>query len=126
MFLAAYGPMTIRPRVGQEAQMSVATSLPDLRDLTLPAGTVRDALDLDPHPEGGHYREVWRAAGSGGGRGASSSILFLLAAGERSHWHRVDAVETWLWQAGAPLRLEIADTSRHSDARVLGPALHRG
>ena len=35
--------------------------------------------------------------------GRASAILFLLAAGERSHWHRVDASEIWIWQAGAPL-----------------------
>ncbi len=79
----------------------------DLRDPGLAAEVVREALGLAPHPEGGHYREVWRDQPEDGGRGAGTSILFLLAAGERSHWHRVDAVEIWLWQAGAPLQLGI-------------------
>jgi predicted cupin superfamily sugar epimerase len=79
----------------------------DLRDPSLSAETVRAALGLAPHPEGGAYREIWRDAPDGGGRGAATSILFLLAKGERSHWHRVDAAELWIWQAGAPLGLEI-------------------
>ena len=52
-------------------------------------------LGLQPHPEGGHYREMFRAAAGKDGRGASTAIFFLLKAGERSHWHRVDADEVW-------------------------------
>ncbi len=100
-------------------------SLPDLRDPALPEDRVRAALGLLPHPEGGHYRELWRDVPEGGGRGAGTSILFLLAAGERSHWHRVDATEVWLWQAGAPLRLDIADAAGQRDVR-LGPDLGAG
>ena len=83
----------------------------DLRDPTLPAEAVRAALGLSPHPEGGWFRELHREfdrEGATGGRGAVTSILFLLAAGERSHWHRVDATEIWYWHAGAPLLLGIA------------------
>jgi predicted cupin superfamily sugar epimerase len=66
-------------------------------------------LDLKPHPEGGHYRETFRDTRKvEGGRAASTAIHFLLARGERSHWHRVDAAEVWHWHAGAPLRLQIA------------------
>ncbi len=66
-------------------------------------------LDLQPHPEGGWYRETWRAEPlSPGGRGAGTSILFLLEAEQRSHWHRVDASELWIFQAGAPLTLRLA------------------
>nr|WP_246503680.1 cupin domain-containing protein [Plastoroseomonas arctica] len=71
------------------------------------ASAVIAALDLAPHPEGGHYREIWRDAPPGGGRGAGTAIYFLLAAGERSHWHRVDAAEGWHWYAGAPLELGV-------------------
>jgi len=53
------------------------------------------ALKLKPHPEGGHYRETFRDSRQLNGRPASTTILFLLARGERSHWHRIDAVETW-------------------------------
>jgi predicted cupin superfamily sugar epimerase len=67
-------------------------------------------LDLKPHPEGGHYRETFRDSRTvDGGRAASTAIHFLLAKGERSHWHRVDATEIWHWHAGSPLKLQIAN-----------------
>src|SRR6476469_4781570 len=72
-------------------------------------------LQLAPHPEGGHYRETCRDTRLIEGRPASTAILFLLARGERSHWHRIDAVEVWHFYAGAPLALEIA---RHKNAPV--------
>jgi len=84
------------------------------------------ALGLLPHPEGGHYRETWRDRPDTGGRGAGTAILFLLQAGERSHWHKVDAAELWLWQAGAPLTLQISADSRRSKSRRLGPNLGAG
>jgi len=68
-------------------------------------------LDLQAHPEGGWYRETWRASADRGCRPASTAILFLLKSDERSHWHRVDADEIWLWQAGDSLKLQIADTA---------------
>ena len=73
------------------------------------------ALTLAPHPEGGHYRETWRADAPSGARPAGTAILFLLKAGETSHWHRVDSTEIWLFHAGAPLLLSRA-------ARTEGPA----
>src|SRR4029077_18818898 len=74
-------------------------------------------LDLKPHPEGGHFRETFRDTRRiDGGRAASTAIYFLLARGERSRWHRLDAVEVWHWHAGAPLTLKAAA----SDA---GPAM---
>ena len=72
------------------------------------AEAVITALGLRPHPEGGWFAETWRAASCNGERAAVSTILYLLAAGERSHWHRVDAAEIWQWSAGAPLELRIA------------------
>lgn len=66
-----------------------------------------DRLHLRPHPEGGHYRETVRLPASAGERSPMTAILFLLSAGERSHWHRVDAAELWLWHAGAPVWLAI-------------------
>ena len=59
-------------------------------------------LELQPHPEGGWYRQTW-AGPEIDGRATATAILFLLQAGEKSQWHRVDADEVWLWQAGAPL-----------------------
>lgn len=64
-------------------------------------------LGLQPHPEGGHYRETFRDPRMVDGRSAGTAIYFLLAAGEWSHWHRVDAAEIWHFHAGAPLALEI-------------------
>jgi predicted cupin superfamily sugar epimerase len=66
-------------------------------------------LALEPHPEGGHYRETWRDTPAAGGRGAGTAIYFLLRAGEESRWHRVDAVEIWHYHDGAPLQLWIDD-----------------
>ncbi|MCW3835920.1 cupin domain-containing protein [Sphingomonas canadensis] len=71
------------------------------------ARAIIDRLGLKPHPEGGWYRETWRADGAEGTRAAGTAIYFLLMAGERSHWHRVDADEIWLWHAGSPLALMI-------------------
>lgn len=68
--------------------------------------------NLAPHPEGGWYRETWRAPAGPGERAAGTAILFLLEQGQSSHWHKVDADELWLWHAGAPLALKIgADTA---------------
>ncbi|WBO22468.1 cupin domain-containing protein [Sphingomonas abietis] len=72
------------------------------------ARAIIERLALAPHPEGGWYRETWRAAAPPGERAGATAILFLLEAGQRSHWHRVDAAELWLWHAGAPLRLLTA------------------
>jgi uncharacterized protein len=67
-------------------------------------------LGLKPHPEGGHYRETFRDENmDADGRSRSTAIYFLLARGERSHWHRIDAVEVWHYYAGAPLTLRIVD-----------------
>ncbi len=68
-----------------------------------------DRLGLTPHPEGGHYAETYRAPAEGGGRGTCTAIHYLLSRGERSHWHRVDAVEVWAYHAGDGLRLRIHD-----------------
>jgi predicted cupin superfamily sugar epimerase len=73
----------------------------------LSAEEVVELLALAPHPEGGHFRETFRDPDAAGGRAHSTAILYLLAAGERSHWHRVDAVEIWHHYAGAPLRLSF-------------------
>lgn len=98
----------------------------DLRDPSLPAAAVIAALGLAPHPEGGHYREIWRDVPAAGGRGAGTAIYFLLAAGEASHWHRVDAAEAWHWYAGAPLRLRLSADGVAESERRLGPDLGAG
>jgi uncharacterized protein len=72
-------------------------------------------LSLAPHPEGGWYRQTWVAdlppGSDDGARPSGTAILFLLKAGQGSHWHRVDAAEIWHFHAGAPLDLLTAATA---------------
>ena len=92
----------------------------------LTAAEIIRLLDLKPHPEGGHFRETFRDPREvDGGRAASTAIYFLLARGERSHWHRVDAAEAWHWHAGAPLALDIADEAKRERV-ILGSDLAAG
>jgi hypothetical protein len=92
----------------------------------LSAAEVIRLLELEPHPEGGHYRQTFRDARTvEGGRAASTAIYYLLARGERAHWHRVDVIEGWHWYAGAPLALQIADGAERTSIR-LGPDLAAG
>jgi predicted cupin superfamily sugar epimerase len=76
-------------------------------------------LDLKPHPEGGYFRETYRDANPG--RAHSTAIYFLLKAGERSRWHRVDAAEAWHFYRGAPLELRIG-----RQTHILGPEIEQG
>jgi predicted cupin superfamily sugar epimerase len=83
-------------------------------------------LGLAPHPEGSWYKETWRADARPGERAAGTAILFLLEAGQRSHWHKVDAVEHWFWHAGAPLILSIAPEGGSATPLMLGPDVLAG
>ncbi len=80
-------------------------------------------LQLEPHPEGGRYRQTWRAPAEAGQRAAGSAIYFLLRRGEVSHWHRVDAAETWHFYEGAPLELRISADGESEEVVGLGPDL---
>ena len=83
-------------------------------------------LQLKPHPEGGHYRETFRDSRlDESGRSLSTAIYFLLARGEHSHWHRIDAVEIWHYHAGSALVLQIADDGDKRSIRI-GPDLSAG
>jgi predicted cupin superfamily sugar epimerase len=85
------------------------------------ARAIIERLQLSPHPEGGWYRETWRAEAGAGERAACTAVHFLLEAHQRSHWHRVDAAELWLWQAGSPLALLTAPCDAGPVARhILG------
>lgn len=90
------------------------------------ARRIIERLALAPHPEGGWFRETWRAETPAGERAGATAILFLLDAGQRSHWHKVDAAELWLWHGGSPLRLSSApaDEGPITDVR-LGPDVLR-
>jgi predicted cupin superfamily sugar epimerase len=74
-----------------------------------------ERLGLEPHPEGGWYRQTYRAPG-----GHASLIYFLLRAGERSEWHRVAKDEIWLYHAGDPLRLRRVDGDGRYHEELLG------
>jgi hypothetical protein len=92
----------------------------------LPAADIIARLELQPHPEGGHYRETFRDTRlDANGRSLSTAIYFLLARGERSHWHRIDAVEIWHYYAGHALTLRIADGGDRRTVR-LGPDFASG
>jgi uncharacterized protein len=73
------------------------------------ADEIIEKLQLQPHPEGGFYRQTWIADAPEGERPAGTAIYFLLRDGGSSHWHKVDASEIWLWHAGAPLILSISE-----------------
>ena len=88
------------------------------------AAEVIASLGLARHPEGGWYRQTWAAGPSPGGRPHATAIHFLLARGEVSQWHRIDAAELWLWHAGAPLVLSTSpDADGPARDAVLGPDL---
>lgn len=92
----------------------------------LSAAEIIAHLELRPHPEGGHFRETFRdSRRDANGRAASTAIYFLLARGERSHWHRIDAVETWHYYAGDALTLQISDDAGTRSMR-LGPHIAQG
>jgi predicted cupin superfamily sugar epimerase len=90
------------------------------------ADDIIQRLGLTPHPEGGYYRETWRAPAPPGQRSSGTAIYYLLSAGERSHWHKVDAAEIWHWYAGAPLELSLSADAREVTAHQLGNQLERG
>lgn len=90
--------------------------------MTTTAEALIERLALQPHPEGGWYRETWRAPSADGGRASSTAIHFLLEAGQASHWHRVDAAEIWLWHAGDSLELSVSPADEGpATIRRLGP-----
>jgi hypothetical protein len=94
--------------------------------LDLTASDVIAMLRLEAHPEGGHFREIYRDRPPQGERGACTSIYYLLATGERSHWHRIDAIEIWHWYAGAPLQLSIHAPGAPTNTVLLGNDLANG
>jgi hypothetical protein len=98
-----------------------------MRDIaSMSAAEVIATLGLQPHPEGGHYRETFRDTAEAGGRARGTAIYFLLDIGEASAWHRVDAAEIWHWYAGAPLVISMSPNGHDASAHHLGPEIGRG
>ncbi|MBG6201410.1 putative cupin superfamily sugar epimerase [Labrenzia sp. EL_13] len=94
---------------------------------SLTAAKVVDLLKMQPHPEGGYYVETFRdEVTDREGRAASTLIYFLLPEGVLSRWHKVDAVETWHWYAGAPLELSISPDGDRKQVLKLGNDLVSG
>jgi hypothetical protein len=94
--------------------------------MMLSATEIIERLELKPHPEGGHFRETFRDSGQAIGRGHSTAIYYLLQAGERSGWHRIDAAEVWHFYAGAPLQLSLSADGRKVHEIRLGADLEGG
>lgn len=92
----------------------------------LDAGEIVALLALTPHPEGGFYRETFRASAPGGARGASTAIYYLLRAEDVSAWHRTDADEVWHHYAGAPLELSLSRDGEERTSIRLGSDLAAG
>jgi len=88
-----------------------------------------EALGLIPHPEGGAFRETYRAKETTpirGGRSLATAIYFLLRAGEQSAWHRVSSDELWLFHGGDPLAIHVRDTGAPEHTVVLGMGIEAG
>jgi len=92
----------------------------------LTADQIIERLKLEPHPEGGWFRETFRDTSETNGRSHGTAIYYLLRAGEASHWHRVDATEIWHWYAGDTLALKLSDDGKTSQTLNLGPDLASG
>lgn len=97
-----------------------------MRESPPSADAVIAALALKPHPEGGWYRETWRAPAENDQRPAGTAIYYLLKRGERSRWHRIDAAEIWHYYAGAPLALLVSEDGRSARELRLGPDVGGG
>ena len=88
------------------------------------ANQIIEFLQLQPHPEGGWYKQTWKSEDTLSGRASGTSIYFLLKAGEISHWHKIDSVEIWHYYDGSPLILRIANEENTEIAtKILGPKL---
>jgi len=88
-----------------------------------------EELNLEPHPEGGFFKEVYRSQeqmdAHGGSRAVCTHIYFLLREGEFSQWHRIRSDEHWHFYAGGPLGIRMIDEEGSTDFRVLGSKVHR-
>ena len=86
----------------------------------LSASEIVKLLDMQPHPEGGFYKETFRDD-------ASTAIYYLLEAGDHSHWHRVHgSSEIWHHYAGGPLALTLSPNGHDAEAHRLGKSIDAG
>jgi uncharacterized protein len=94
--------------------------------LTDDADAIIRALELRPHPEGGHYREIFRDGRKINGRSASTGIFFLMKRGTSSRWHRIDSAEVWHFYRGGPLELSYAMSNGEIVTQILGAEVEKG
>jgi predicted cupin superfamily sugar epimerase len=77
------------------------------------AAQLIETLGLQPHPEGGWFRQLFKSQSrverqeDGAERAALTTIYFLLVEGTHSRWHRVRSDEVWHWYEGEPLELLV-------------------
>jgi hypothetical protein len=90
------------------------------------AREIIDILGLERHPEGGWYVQTFRDTAGHDGRAHSTAIYYLLEAGDRSHWHMVDAAEVWHYHAGAPLELSLSEDGVSTRTIILGADIRAG
>lgn len=89
------------------------------------AKDIVDLLRLEPHPEGGYYKQTFADTASSG-RAYSTAIYYLLEGGPAGRWHRVDSAEVWHYYAGAPLRLTTSPDGISTTEQILGQDLMAG
>ncbi|MQA02407.1 MAG: cupin domain-containing protein [Streptosporangiales bacterium] len=83
-----------------------------------------ELLELQPHPEGGWFRETWRSpvtvepSGYQGTRASATAIYFALGPGEESRWHQVRSAELWMWHGGGDLRLLLGGSGSEPSTEV--------
>lgn len=100
-----------------------------MQNATLDQATLIQRFDLQPHPEGGFFRETYRAAstvhrdGTNEPRSASTAIYYLLCDGAHSSWHRIRSDEVWHFYAGSPLDVHVLDDAGRLVTHRLGDAL---
>lgn len=85
-----------------------------------------ERLGLEPHPEGGYYRQMFLDGAGVGGRAHSTAIYYLLKKGEVSRAHRIDAAEIWHFYRGSPLELTIQTEGEPASFHVLGAGIEFG
>lgn len=85
-----------------------------------------ERLRLEPHPEGGWYRQTWLGSAEEGQRASGSAIYYLLTDAEVSLRHRVDATEIWHYYRGAPIELSIGTADGPDELYIVGPDIDEG
>jgi len=99
-----------------------------MRKINKTAKTLINELELEPHPEGGLYKQTYRSKDTitppkrfgGNTRSVSTTIFYLLEGGDFSAWHRINSDETWHYNAGCSLTLYIIGEDRKLKRIILG------